>query len=411
MKHTIEDCLELVAGLREGAGPDPIIIRKEDATIMFSIAKQVLRGLGLSDKQHALMKTKLLNYSDQLLAHEIVVEETFNNLRYPLRKIDRSKYIKIVSKEDIFTEPKSERWKNQLLNLPWIKVRFPFSKKLIVRLQQIPMSASTYVHPKGSHTHFFALTEDVVYNLIEAFKDNHFEIDQEILDMYNEIITWDRQDYVPGVFNGQLKNLPKNIIQEVTNKLGQPSADNIHLYYDKRFEYGIVDIDEPINDRGALVNDIATRKTIYKYINNKKFPLQELFKAFHELDSYPINILVSDETAFDIVTQTHQLVRNYIPNDQITVLYRMDTHDDVNGYNKYIKENNLNTPVDKDTKIVYTLMSKVNKPLAKSDCSPNTALSFTTDRQSVSGDISQGVTLYVEYSEKEPIWRDWRMSS
>jgi len=411
LKHTIEDCLELVAGLREGTGPDPIIIRKEDATIMFSIAKQVLRGLGLSDKQYALMKTKLLNYSDQLLAHEIDVEETFKNLRYPIRSIDRSKYIKIVSKEDIFTEPKNERWKNQLSNLPWVKVRFPFSKKLIVRLQQIPMSASTYVHPKGSHEHFFALTENVVYNLIEAFKDNHFEIDQEILDMYNEIITWNRQDYVPGVFNGQLRNLPKNIIEEVTNRLGQPSADNIHLYYDKRFEYGIVDIDEPINTRGELVNDIATRKSTYKYINSKSYPLQELFKAFDELDSYPINILVSDETAFDIVTQTHQLVRNYIPNEQITVLYRMDSHADVNGYNKYIKEHNLNTPVDKDTKIVYTLMSKVNKPLAKSDCSPNTALSFTTDRQSVSGSISQDVTLYVEYNEKEPIWRDWRMSN
>ena len=411
MKHTIEDCLELVAGLREGSGPDPIIIRKEDATIMFSIAKQVLRGLALSDKQHALMKTKLLNYNDQLLAHGIVVEETFNNLRYPVRSIDRSKYIKIVSKEDIFTEPKSERWTNQLSNLPWVKVRFPFSKKLIVRLQQIPMSASTYVHPKGSHTHYFALTENVVYNVIEAFKDNHFEIDQEIFDIYNEIITWNREDYVPGVYNGQLKNLPEKIIKEVTDRLGQPTPDNIHLYYDKRFEYGIVDIDESIKVTGELVTAIATRESVYKYVDRNAFPLQELFKAFHELDSYPINILVSDETAFDIVTQTHQLVRNYIPNEQITVLYRMDSHADVNGYNKYIKENNLNTPVDKDTKIVYTLMSKVNKPLAKSDCLPNTALSFTTERHSVSGNISQDVTLYVEYNEREPIWRDWRMSN
>jgi hypothetical protein len=205
--------------------------------------------------------------------------------------------------------------------------------------------------------------------------------------------------------------LPENVIQKVTDRLGQPSADNIHLYYDKRFEYGIVDIDEPINVQGELVNNIATRKSTYKYINSKAYPLQELFKAFDELDSYPINILVNDETAFDIVTQTHQLVRNYIPNEQITVLYRMDTHADVHGYNKYIKANNLNTPVDKHTKIVYTLMSKVNKPLAKSDCSPNTALSFTTDRHSVSGSISQDVTLYVEYNEREPIWRDWRLDN
>jgi hypothetical protein len=408
LKHTIEDCLEIVAGLRDV--PDPIIIKKEDATIMFSIAKQVLRGLGLSDKQHALMKTKLLNYSDQLLANNIIVEETFNNLRYPLRSIDRAKYIKLVTKDDIFTEPKSERWKEQLSNLPWVKVRFPFSKKLIVRLQQIPMSASTYVHPKGSHTHFFALTENVVYEVIEAFKDNHFEIDQEIFDIYDEIVTWKRKDYVPGVFNGEVKNLPQNVIDEITNRLGKPTANNIHLYYDKRFEYGIVDIDEPINVNGQLVTDIATRESLYKYINSKETPLQEVFKALNELDSYPINILVDDESAFDILTQTHQLVRNYIPNEQITVLYRKDSHSDKNGYNQYIKDNNLNTPVDKDTKIVYTLKSKVNKPLAKSDCLPNTALSFSTERHSISGDISKDVTLYIEYSDKEPIWRDWRMN-
>jgi len=41
---------------------------------------------------------------------------------------------------------------------------------------------------------------------------------------------------------------------------------------------------------------------------------------------------------------------------------------------------------------------------------PNTALSFSTERHSISGDISKDVTLYIEYSDREPIWRDWRMN-
>ena len=60
---TIEDCLEILAGFRKES--DGFSLMKEDYTIMHSIARQTFRGTALTDRQFALMQTKLLSYQDQ----------------------------------------------------------------------------------------------------------------------------------------------------------------------------------------------------------------------------------------------------------------------------------------------------------------------------------------------------------
>ena len=106
--HTIEDCLETIAGLSRDSS---IEIDKSDKTIMYSIARQVYKGSALTDKQYALMKIKLATYKNQFLENKFDnFDIALESLRLPLRKIDRRKYIKIVKIE----------------NVEWIKIRFPF---------------------------------------------------------------------------------------------------------------------------------------------------------------------------------------------------------------------------------------------------------------------------------------------
>ena len=50
------------------------------------------------------------------------------------------------------------------------------------------------------------------------------------------------------------------------------------------------------------------------------------------------------------------------------------------GFNEYIKEYGLNSPVDKNTKIVYTSIDKLNKPLLESDCNPRAILLLESRR-------------------------------
>ena len=91
----------------------------------------------------------------------------------PLREIDRSKYVKIVDRS----------------NERWIKVRFPFSKKLITEIDNISRNFRIdYIHDKGSHEHNFKLTERSVFEIVNRFLPKHFVIDQELLDLYEKIL-------------------------------------------------------------------------------------------------------------------------------------------------------------------------------------------------------------------------------
>ena len=63
MQHTIEDCLEIVAGLRANID---FKLDRLDGSITLSIAKQVFRGTSLSDKQYELMKEKLVSIAINL---------------------------------------------------------------------------------------------------------------------------------------------------------------------------------------------------------------------------------------------------------------------------------------------------------------------------------------------------------
>ena len=83
-KRSIEDCIELLVGLQS----DPNIIaecKPEDYKILTSIGRQVFKGIGLTDRQYALVKTKLIEYSDMFNYN---LEVSFNTLRIPLRELN-----------------------------------------------------------------------------------------------------------------------------------------------------------------------------------------------------------------------------------------------------------------------------------------------------------------------------------
>lgn len=406
----IEDCLETVAGLQIN-DHCKIELDKSDCSIMFSIARQTFKGIALSDRQFALMQDKLLKYTDQFKTQNIDIENIVTNLRIPLRTIDRSKYIKVISFDELKEKINKLHLHKDISQLPWVEIRFPFSKKLIIKLDNFRKANTNYIHETGSHTHYFALTEQNAFQCIEQFGNSNFDIDPIILEMHKEISSWNKADHVPGVYNFEIKNLPEDVIKDIIEEIGEPNEHNLYKYYDRRNLYGLAEIDVDFNESfcSNLTSTIAKRQYTYAFVDSKEYPLEHLFRTLDELDRYPINILLDDENAFDILTQTYQVVCNYIPNDQISVLYRKDTHTDAEGYNMFIKQKGLNSPVDNNTKIVYTLKNKVNKPLLNSDCNPIVAVSFDTERyMSTTNSYLLDFDLVIDYSDKAPMWRDWR---
>ena len=63
--NSIEDCLELIVYSED------MVIEKSDYNIMTSIARQIKRQIGLTDRQYSLVRTKLLEYNNQFVEKNI----------------------------------------------------------------------------------------------------------------------------------------------------------------------------------------------------------------------------------------------------------------------------------------------------------------------------------------------------
>jgi GH25 family lysozyme M1 (1,4-beta-N-acetylmuramidase) len=113
----IEDYLETLANFQNNQGTIPFVIERSDYNLITSLGRQTLRGIGLTDRQYELVKQKLLHYKNQFEANGYEnIQLDFENLRTPIRSIDRSRWIKIVDIED----------------QKYLGVRFSFNKKTYI---------------------------------------------------------------------------------------------------------------------------------------------------------------------------------------------------------------------------------------------------------------------------------------
>lgn len=373
--NTIEDLLEILAGLQ---GQSKVQIEPSDANIMYSIARQIFKGTALTDRQFALVKEKLQTYKNQFTALEYNFDLAIETLRMPLRHIDRSKYIKIVSHSEMVGldnvyESYKEKWK-------WIKIRFPFSKKLICKVDMLDKNLSNYFHNTGSHEHYFLYNEKNTFEIIENFKNNEFEIDQELIDMYSllEEMNSNKYNYLPGIYNLELKNLSNRAVSFMLSDVGAPCIANLALYKDRQQKYGLHyfdkdDLDNSINRLAHLSQKIVNRKSRTVLVNSEKYTTHNLTESILQLDRFPLLVVLPETNPLDDLVTVHESLRGFIDPSECTVMFRLSNSSDSN-FNNYIKNNNLNSRLDKNTKVVYISTNKVPKPLITSECIPNTVL-------------------------------------
>lgn len=363
---TIEDCLEIIAGLTLNYKID---VDKDDRTIVYSIARQVFKGNALTDRQQALMQVKLLAYKQQFTDLGFTnFEESLQNLRMPLRQIDRRKYVKIVDEADA---DNAKNYKGK-----WIKIRFPFSKKDIVKVDAIAHKyRKKYWHKKGSHEHYFRLSENAIFDVCEIFAKKDFEIDKQLLKYYDEIkvIQEKPAEYIAGYWNNEIKNMSKagiEFIGDVNNRL--------HLL-DRKRQYGLSYITCDTND--TLSSKIAHREDSDINIDPKEYSLDEVVDSIIELERFPILCLIDNKSEYDQLVQLHNAFKNVVKNSEQTVLFRTENATQKEtSFNNYIHENKLNNWLDNDTKIVYINKYKLPKLLLKNSWKPQCVLSLSSVR-------------------------------
>jgi hypothetical protein len=409
---TIEDCLELVAGISNlKFHTDPSLSKLRDFTlhednhkIMFSIAKQVFKGTALTQRQYELVKTLLVEYyTDQFAAHEINLNDCIDKLRNPLRKINTEHWIRRM---DWQGGPGAE--KRQML-----VIRFPFNKKVIKYIEELKNSVDKeYFYEK--HKHFFPYEEKYVWRLVTIANkfDKKFDIEDKILDIYNKLIDFNnnKADYIPGIYNYKLQNIPQKAIDHCTNILGEPCQDNLYKYYDRRFMYGFESIDlneveESQKHISHLSCKIINRKDTTVVIDKKSWTLDQVLASINELDRYPLLIVLDKKNALDEISQLHKRLALTISAEQMVVLFRLDSNPKGNLFNHFVREQRLNNIVDKQTKVVYISNNKVPKPLIKTGWVPVSTFTLGSKKNFTKVDsFITGTDLYMQYDDDASVF-------
>jgi hypothetical protein len=364
----LEDCLCLM-------NDSSMKLNSEDQKLIRSLSKQILRGIGLTDRQLNLARKKLDEYSDQLKKQNIDINLAKQNLCLPIRQIDRSRWINLIETDDGLK----------------IQIRFSFQKKLIAAIdsikKQIPSDQRTY--NSNTKTHAFDYTESNLYKIVTAFTPYNFDIDSTVLDLYTELCELDPTNIIPGVYGFETCNLPDRAIELLEQEIGKPTANTLALYKDRSLKYGLhyfdnEALDKSMENLSKLAQKISSRSLPSVAIENSRYTIENIVLALEELERLPVLIVVPAETAEDSVVECHKNLRNIIAPEDTSIMFRLDNTESGAGFNQWIKQQKIANPLDFEKKIVYTLDNRIPKPVLNSEWQPNTVISLAKSTMLVS---------------------------
>jgi len=370
--NTAEDLIEIISGMTQGKFV--FEIQNTDRNLMFSLGKQCLRQIPFTDRQYELAKRKILDYKEQFEANGIDgIEENMNNLRQPLRSIDRSKTISLVEQND----------------QTMIAVRFPFAKNMIKYIEILNELHKNRGYDKANKTHYVEPTEKNIYKIIGNFQKANFEIEETIQEQYRKLLEMkeNKKNYVPGIYNFKLENLHSKAFDFAISSIGEPNLDNLALYKDRQEILGINyfdenDLIESVNKLQPLTKKIINRNKKNILINNTRFSINNIVESVLELHRFPLLVVIpDDDNSTECLQDVYECFKGIVLDESCTVMFRKDNKDQIDkSFNLLIKQNNLNNSLAKNTKIVYISNNKIPKPLLLSDWKPSAVLMYGSKR-------------------------------
>tara|TARA_B100001057_G_C22870673_1_gene958664 strand:- start:4757 stop:5968 length:1212 start_codon:yes stop_codon:yes gene_type:complete len=358
-KNTIERCLEILAGFDDVCNVDRNQIKSSDINLIQSLGRQVLRGIPLTDRQYDLAVVKCNDYYDLLF--KFGMDKTvFENLRLPLREIDRSKWVRKV-------EHKGENC---------LGVRFTFNKKLIELLEKTRTKEKAY--DRELKIHYFPYNEQSIFTVMQLLEGKHFEVEESIQNVYKELLLMknNKKDHVPGIYGLKLRNFSSKAIDVMIEDIGEPTKKNLPIFADRKNIYGVGHIDEDdLNESGqglnVLTNKIIRRTNTQIFVNKSTYNYNMLAETLLELFRYPILVVCNDKFKLNDIHPFYETFKGVFQEDSFSVLFR-EENDTAEGQeiNNYIKDKKLNSPLDTTSKLVYIKGDKIPKPLLVNEWRP-----------------------------------------
>ena len=405
--NTVEDCIEILAGMQERNGD--FNIERSDFNLITSLARQTFRGIGFTDRQHELAKQKVEYYREQYEANGYAIDIALEETRLEIRKIDRSRWIRLVDHQGPDRVYESDK-------APFIAVRFIFQKKLISSIDAIKRSLGDGDYDKENKIHYFPFSEKAVYEILSNFNEtNNFIVDEELTDYYRKLdyMKNNKENFIPGIYNLTLKNLHQKGVDYAISSLGEPSIDNLCYYWDQKEKFGLAHFDddhlkESLKNLTSLSYKIVNRTKNQVLVNNKKYTKENLVESILELYRFPLIVILNESTCYDELVTYYNAFNGIIPNESCSVLFRLDNNAEGIEFNNFIRRKNLNNPLDNNTKIVYISNNKLPKPLLKSSWTPTAAITNYSGKTYGSAMLEaylSGLDLVIHYDSELSPWK------
>ena len=372
MMHTVEDAIEILAGVR----PRIINIRIDynEKTLIKSIGRQTASGLALTDRQLELSLKKIKKYQENLEKNNIDVNTLLltTPLRFPLRAIDRSQTISI----ELNDQGKSV-----------IHVKSPRSKNFSEKWQKMQDTLIGECHEHGTVKEV-PLNEINVLNIVKDFQSSDFLISASLIEIYQEIekIQENPIKFAPYVDleNDQvvLKNVNKHCLAYVNDNFSEDTKNNFLSYVaglkNCGFYHKSAKIVEKIEKTAPsdLVNAVLVNTATRFRIDPEDHSIEKLIELIDSVSQWPVLVLVDDDDkAYAQVSGLYAELVKKISSQDITVFFRVESgQKNSQEFTQFVKDNHLNNYIGSNTKVVFIAKNKIPKPLLKADWKPTTAL-------------------------------------
>lgn len=366
MNMFVEDAIEILSG----TGPRKVNIRLDakDKTIIRSIQKQISTNVGLTDRQLFMILKKIEKYQSGLELNSVNVEEMIADpkTKLPLRNIERLNSLEIF--DDTVTNQKFLIFKHQ--KNPEIMDRWKLVSELIVG--------------KVNETYGQKIVHCIDINLklfFDNFMDFDLILDQEITSLFEEFqkIQEERNLHLPRLakigenyeilnFKGPIEEIfGKNAVRPDIKTLAK--LKNLGISIDD-------DILDGLNLQDELHYKILKEKTTKIRIKPENHSIESLIDAILALGQDTILFVVdTDLEVLNNVKRIYEAMKDRIDKKQMTVFFRLESnHEKSREFADFVKSNELNNFVDKNSKVVIIERQRISKPLLKSDWHPGTAV-------------------------------------
>ena len=373
MTHTVEDALEILAGIR----PRMVNVKIDynEKTLIKSLGRQVFNQTGLTDRQLDLALKKIDKYREGLIQNSIDVDAllALKSLRIPLREIDRTQSISLIEN--------SETRQTEIV------VKYTFSKKFGVAWDNISKKLTGNV-VDGKNVKRVAFTEGNLQALVDALQPLNFEIEENAREIFEKIeeISLNPENFAPFVelVDGrfEVRNAHRACIDYVAKEIPNVTDDNFLQYVDLLKKCGIfhksAEISEKIRNSAAI--DL-TKKSLLEpatrfRVSPTNYAMSQVIETINTLNQWPLLVMLDEDVnTFSWVKGILAEVQQYVDTADITVFFRLSNgqpnHEE---FNQMVRDNHLNNYIGPNTKVVFIAKNRIPKPLFKANWKPSTAL-------------------------------------